>query len=339
MNFSKAISFLLKRFHSVKVVSEATPNPRTLLFVAKNEKLDSKFAKPVGFDQSMLSMENFGKSKMILSLPGVERVLFFSPHSASVSFSSEAFLKSDELENQVKAILEGEDDVVHSENASSSADASSSNVSILAQIEDILDGRVKPSIQADGGDVELVSYDEMTKTVHVRLRGSCVGCPSSELTLKQGIEKTLKFYLPDIVHSIHCEDQEQDIVDFTTGHVKQSPLIKHEHKGRQITAYERAKLINEMPFVSLFAAKPVDDKMKEKVQFVSEISIEKQRISSDPELMVQIKCPDCGCAKAIEALDSLLLNQPGKKNTTSTDTTAAAAAVICPVCAVILRTK
>ena len=58
------------------------------------------------------------------------------------------------------------------------------------EVEEALD-EIRPSIQADGGDVELVDVDE-DGVVTVRLTGACVGCPMSEMTLKNGIERLLK---------------------------------------------------------------------------------------------------------------------------------------------------
>ncbi len=56
---------------------------------------------------------------------------------------------------------------------------------------------IRPSLQADGGDVELVDVSE-DGIVKVRLTGACHGCPMSQMTLKMGIEKTIKNQIPDI---------------------------------------------------------------------------------------------------------------------------------------------
>jgi Fe-S cluster biogenesis protein NfuA len=64
------------------------------------------------------------------------------------------------------------------------------------QIEDALN-KVRPSLQADGGDVEFVDVDE-EGVVRVRLTGACGGCPMSQMTLKMGIEKILKQNVPQI---------------------------------------------------------------------------------------------------------------------------------------------
>ena len=52
--------------------------------------------------------------------------------------------------------------------------------------------KIRPSLQADGGDVEMVSFDEKTGTVKVKLKGACSHCPMAEMTLKGGIERVLK---------------------------------------------------------------------------------------------------------------------------------------------------
>ena len=59
---------------------------------------------------------------------------------------------------------------------------------------------IKPQIQADGGDIELVDIEN--ETVKVRLRGACVGCPMSALTLKQGVERLIKARVPEIKNVI-----------------------------------------------------------------------------------------------------------------------------------------
>ena len=56
--------------------------------------------------------------------------------------------------------------------------------------------KVRPSLQADGGDVELV--DVQDGIVKVRLKGACAGCPMSQMTLKNGIESYLKQVVPDV---------------------------------------------------------------------------------------------------------------------------------------------
>lgn len=58
--------------------------------------------------------------------------------------------------------------------------------------------RIRPAVQSDGGDVELVEVRQ-DGVVRLRLHGACVGCPSSQLTLTMGIERNLREYVPEVV--------------------------------------------------------------------------------------------------------------------------------------------
>jgi Fe-S cluster biogenesis protein NfuA len=63
------------------------------------------------------------------------------------------------------------------------------------QVEKAL-AKIRPSLQADGGDVELVEVKD--GVVKVKLKGSCAGCPVAQMTLKQGIERTIKQQVPEV---------------------------------------------------------------------------------------------------------------------------------------------
>ncbi|MDI6845103.1 MAG: NifU family protein [Candidatus Saccharicenans sp.] len=63
------------------------------------------------------------------------------------------------------------------------------------RVEEVLN-RIRPALQADGGDVELV--DVVDGVVTVRLKGACGGCPMSQMTLKMGIERLLKKEIPEV---------------------------------------------------------------------------------------------------------------------------------------------
>lgn len=63
------------------------------------------------------------------------------------------------------------------------------------KVSEALD-KIRPSLQADGGDVELVDYTE--GIVKVRLKGACAGCPMSTMTIKNGIERFLKQEIPEV---------------------------------------------------------------------------------------------------------------------------------------------
>ena len=64
---------------------------------------------------------------------------------------------------------------------------------VAAVIEEI-----RPMLQADGGDIELVDVAEDTGIVSVRLQGACKGCPGAQMTLKMGVERKLKQEIPEV---------------------------------------------------------------------------------------------------------------------------------------------
>ena len=68
---------------------------------------------------------------------------------------------------------------------------------LKAKVQSAL-AEVRPHLQADGGDVELVEIDDNEKIVSVRLTGACGGCPSAGMTLKAGVESTVKKFAPEI---------------------------------------------------------------------------------------------------------------------------------------------
>ncbi len=65
------------------------------------------------------------------------------------------------------------------------------------KVEDAL-AQIRPYLQADGGDVQLVDIDDIAKTVKVKLVGRCAGCPSAAMTLKDGVEEAIKKNVPEI---------------------------------------------------------------------------------------------------------------------------------------------
>ncbi len=67
---------------------------------------------------------------------------------------------------------------------------------MLEKVQNALN-KIRPQLQADGGDVQLVGIDN--GVVKVKLQGACAGCPMSTMTLKQGIERVLKKEIPEIV--------------------------------------------------------------------------------------------------------------------------------------------
>jgi len=81
---------------------------------------------------------------------------------------------------------------------------------IYEDVKKALD-EIRPMLQADGGDVELVEVTE-DNVVKVRLQGACDGCPMARITLKNGIERRLKRVVPEVesVESVQADEDDED---------------------------------------------------------------------------------------------------------------------------------
>jgi Fe-S cluster biogenesis protein NfuA len=71
-------------------------------------------------------------------------------------------------------------------------------MSARERIEEVLES-IRPAIRADGGDVELLEFNESSGVVELRLMGACESCPISMMTLREGIEKRLRTSVPGVV--------------------------------------------------------------------------------------------------------------------------------------------
>nr|XP_015202057.1 PREDICTED: NFU1 iron-sulfur cluster scaffold homolog, mitochondrial-like [Lepisosteus oculatus] len=80
---------------------------------------------------------------------------------------------------------------------------------VVAMIKELLDTRIRPTVQEDGGDVIFKGFED--GTVKLKLVGSCTGCPSSSVTLKNGIQNMLQFYIPEVDEVEQVQDEVDEI--------------------------------------------------------------------------------------------------------------------------------
>mmetsp|Transcript_34356 Transcript_34356/g.50303 ORF Transcript_34356/g.50303 Transcript_34356/m.50303 type:complete len:297 (+) Transcript_34356:168-1058(+) len=81
---------------------------------------------------------------------------------------------------------------------------------VVAMIKELLESRIRPAVQEDGGDIRYVGFAVETGIVSVQLAGSCVGCPSSSVTLKNGVENMLMHYIPEVTGVESIEEETED---------------------------------------------------------------------------------------------------------------------------------
>ncbi len=83
---------------------------------------------------------------------------------------------------------------------------------VVQMIKELLEMRIRPSVQEDGGDITFVSFDDESGVVLLQMQGSCSGCPSSSVTLKAGIENMLMHYIPEVqeVRAVGMDNDPQE---------------------------------------------------------------------------------------------------------------------------------
>ena len=83
----------------------------------------------------------------------------------------------------------------------------SDDTEAVQMIKEIIETRIRPFVQEDGGDITYLNFDEDEGLVTIEMKGSCAGCPSSSVTLKNGIEGMLKHYVEE-VNEVRAVDHE-----------------------------------------------------------------------------------------------------------------------------------
>ena len=81
---------------------------------------------------------------------------------------------------------------------------------VVQMIKELLDMRIRPSVQEDGGDIKFHGFDEDSGVVTLEMQGSCSGCPSSSVTLKSGIENMLMHYIPEVKEVTNLSGEMED---------------------------------------------------------------------------------------------------------------------------------
>ncbi len=175
------------------IQTETTPNPNSLKF------LSEKTISAIGTEEFQKNKSNELQNtfiKELLDFKGVELVLL-SKNFLSVK-------KTDEVSwNDLKPMVishlnhyfENNNDPILKENKKTQS-VSSNNDETVKKIIDVLDTKIRPAVARDGGDIKFKSFEN--GVVKVELQGSCSGCPSSTMTLKQGVQNLLCHYLPEV---------------------------------------------------------------------------------------------------------------------------------------------
>jgi Fe-S cluster biogenesis protein NfuA len=83
--------------------------------------------------------------------------------------------------------------------------------SLEAQIQELLEDRVRPFVQQDGGDVSFHSFDSTDGTLYLAMHGACSGCPKSNVTLQVGIRNMMQHFIPEVKDVLPADEDDADI--------------------------------------------------------------------------------------------------------------------------------
>ena len=192
---------------AVTVYAESTPNPNVLKFVA-NKKLVDVIFEFNSIEESKISPF----ASALFKFPFVKSVFIDKNYVSITKYNVvEWDVITLELRTFIKNYIEEKKEIVKA-NAAEKLEKTITQLDIAhekldetsKEIINILEQNIRPAVASDGGNIEFESYNSETKLVRVILQGACAGCPSSTITLKNGIENMLKEILGNKISKVEA---------------------------------------------------------------------------------------------------------------------------------------
>jgi len=176
------------------IQTEETPNPRTLKFLPGKTVLKNGTATFV--DEEMAKESPL--AEVLFKIEHVENVFFGSDFITVTKHETAdwALLKPAILTTIMDHFVTGKPILKGQERVTKTDTANADDTPIVKEIKELIDTRVRPAVAEDGGDIVFDSFED--GIVKLELYGACSGCPSSTVTLKDGIENMLKHYIPEV---------------------------------------------------------------------------------------------------------------------------------------------
>jgi Fe-S cluster biogenesis protein NfuA len=184
----------------VTIYTESTPNPHSMKFVFNVELLPDGMS--FDYTQPADGLTKEKNSPLAVALFGFEfvRRVFITSNFITLTKTENAAWE-DELfgiKQYLKKYFVDKHPVFSLPASEFAEDSDVSDSAIIGQIKQVLEEYVKPAVESDGGAISFHSFDESTGQMKVILQGSCSGCPSSQMTLKAGIETLMTRMVPAV---------------------------------------------------------------------------------------------------------------------------------------------
>ena len=185
---------------TVTIYTESTPNPHSMKFVFNVELLPEGMS--FDYTQPADGLTKEKNSPLAVALFGFEfvRRVFITNNFITLTKTENAAWE-DELfgiKQYLKKYFAEKQPVFSLPASEFAAEGDSSDSEIITQIKQVFEEYVKPAVESDGGAITFHSFDESTGQMKVLLQGSCSGCPSSQMTLKAGIETLMTRMVPSV---------------------------------------------------------------------------------------------------------------------------------------------
>lgn len=186
------------------IETETTPNPSSLKFLPGRTVMASgtrEFASPEAAEASPLAQAIFDTGEVVNVFYGWDFVTVTAAPGADWGAlkSQVVTILLDHFVSEAPLFVGGTADgiSVPAEDAAMVVEDRAEDAEIIANIQELLETRVRPAVAGDGGDIAYRGFSD--GVVYLTLQGACAGCPSSTATLKHGIESLLKHYVPEVV--------------------------------------------------------------------------------------------------------------------------------------------
>lgn len=177
---------------NTKVTFEATPNPATLKFNLPFEVTN------VGFEcASAQDTERSPLASKIFGFPWTQSV-FIGPNYLTITKQDwvDWNVLAEPLTGLISEHIERGEPIVVEVQDTSSDDSDENDSPIVKEIKALLNREIRPVVALDGGDITFAKFED--DIVYLKMKGACAGCPSSQATLKDGIEVRMKEAFPQI---------------------------------------------------------------------------------------------------------------------------------------------
>lgn len=213
----------------------STPNPDALKFVSPECEITPLDSKTFEFTSTLQAIHSPLALKLF-KLPGVKSVMLGKDFLTvnKQDYINWANLRPDVIELLDKFLTDKSEPVITKEllEQSESEISNENDSEIVSMIKELIETRIRPAIQDDGGDIEYKAFDEETGTVFLKLQGACKSCSSSEDTLKHGIESMLMHYIEEIQAVEQILDPEEEIALKEFDRLEQQLKLKQTQNGQ-----------------------------------------------------------------------------------------------------------